>query len=104
MTGHYPITVTDPDEGCPYCGATTGVQPITGTSPKVQAWRCTQCDTSWAITVVNPQPYLDRLAATVELLGAARCLLRQVIELAEDADGLTDADLRARLLAQACAR
>jgi transposase-like protein len=47
-------TVTD-REACPYCGTTTGVQPITGTSPKVAAWRCTECATDWAITTVNPQ-------------------------------------------------
>jgi hypothetical protein len=33
------------------------VQPIAGTSPKVQAWSCT-CGTNWAITTVNPQPVL----------------------------------------------
>ncbi|MGH3775776.1 MAG: hypothetical protein ACRDRR_08565 [Pseudonocardiaceae bacterium] len=30
----------------------------------------------------DPQPYVDRLAATVELLGAASRTLRQVIALA----------------------
>jgi transcription elongation factor Elf1 len=60
------------DEACPYCGTTTGVQPTTDTSPKIPAWSCTVCRTNWAITVVNPQPYFDRLAATIEQLGATR--------------------------------
>jgi hypothetical protein len=41
--------------------------------------------TDWAITTVNPQPYFDCLAATVEQLGATRSVLRQVIMLADDA-------------------
>jgi hypothetical protein len=93
-------TVTDPGEACPYCRATTAVQPITGTSPKVQAWSCT-CGTDWAITTVNPQLYFDRLAATVEQLGATRSVLRQVITLADDAGTLPDRELWDRLLALA---
>ncbi len=42
------------------------------------------------VALVNPQPYLDRLAASVDL--------RQIITLADQAPGLTDAQLRARLL------
>ncbi|MGH3935572.1 MAG: hypothetical protein ACRDS1_11460 [Pseudonocardiaceae bacterium] len=75
-------------ESCPYCGATSGVQPIPASST-VQA--C--CETQWAITIVNPRPYLDRLTATM--------LLHQVIELADDAPRLTDRELRDRLLALA---
>jgi transposase-like protein len=82
---------------CPYCGATSGVQPTAGTSPKVQAWSCTACGTQWAISVVNPRPYFDRLAAAVEL-AAARSMLRQVIALVDQAPGLTDAQLRTRLV------
>lgn len=56
-------------------------------------------------TTVNPQPYLDRLAATVEQLGTARSILRQLIALADDAPGLTDVQLRNQLLVLAeCAR
>jgi hypothetical protein len=73
------------------------VQLITGTSPRVQAWSCAVCGTNWATTTVNPR-YGDRLAATVEQLHAARSVLRQVITLADDADTLTDQELRARLL------
>ena len=101
-SAHGPSTVTDPtdSDGCPMCGKTTRVQPITGTSPKVAAWRCTQCDTSWAVTTVrpSPQPYLDRLAATVEQLSATRSVLRQVIQLSGDAATLSDSELRAKLL------
>jgi hypothetical protein len=85
------------DESCPYCGDTTGVAPTPGTSPRVQAWTCTACRTDWAITVVNPQPYFDRLAATAEL-AAARSVLRQVIALADDVAMLSDKELRDRLL------
>ncbi|MGH3755326.1 MAG: hypothetical protein ACRDRP_22045 [Pseudonocardiaceae bacterium] len=48
-------TATDPTEAdtCPGCGATHGVQRITGTSPKVDAWMC-ECGMHWAITVANP--------------------------------------------------
>ncbi|MGH3777399.1 MAG: hypothetical protein ACRDRR_17015 [Pseudonocardiaceae bacterium] len=94
-------TGTTDIDPCPYCGTTTGVQPTTGTSPQVQAWLCTACGTSWAVTVVNPQPYLDQLAASVELLGAVRSVLRAVIALSDELPQLTDVELRARLLALA---
>jgi hypothetical protein len=66
-----------------------GVQ-STSAPPGVQAWSCTACQTSWTITTVNPRPYFDRLAATVEQLGATRSVLRQVISLADDAATLSD--------------
>jgi hypothetical protein len=81
------------DEACPYCGETSGVQ-STPAPPRVQAWTCTTCRTDWAITVVNPRLYFDRLAATVEQLGATRSVLRQLIRLSGDAPGLTDEQLR----------
>jgi hypothetical protein len=60
---------------------------------------------SWAISLVNPRgqrpAYFDRLAATVERLGATRSVLRAVITLADDAAMLSDAELRDRLLALA---
>jgi hypothetical protein len=56
------------DQACPGCGDTIGVQPTPGISPRVKAWSCTACRTDWAITVVNPRPYFDRLTATVERL------------------------------------
>jgi hypothetical protein len=87
------------DEACPYCGETSGVQ-STPAPPSVQAWSCTACRTDWAITVVNPQPYFDRLAATVEL-AVARSVLRQVITLADEVATLSDKELRDRLLALA---
>jgi hypothetical protein len=88
------------DKACPGCGDTTGVQPTPGISPRVKAWSCTTCRTNWAITVANPQPYFDQLAATVEQLGATRSVLRQVITLADNAATLPDAELRDRLLAR----
>jgi hypothetical protein len=49
----------------------------------------------------DPLAYLDQLTATVEELGRSRWMLRQVISLANDAPGLTDAQLRDRLVALA---
>jgi ribosomal protein L37AE/L43A len=98
MTEQGPSTVTDPtDDACPGCGATSGVQ-STLASPKVQAWTCTACRTDWAITVINPQTYFDRLAATVEQLSATRAVLRQVITLADHAVTLSDKELRDQLI------
>jgi hypothetical protein len=56
--------------------------------------------------VSPPQLYFDHLAATVEQLGAARSMLRQVCTLADDAATITDQQLRDRLLAlvEPCAR
>lgn len=53
----------------------------------------------WAHSV-NPQPFLDHLAGTVHL-AVARSTLRDVITLADQAPGLTDQELRARLVALA---
>ncbi|HEV7831690.1 MAG TPA: hypothetical protein VGP04_23225 [Pseudonocardiaceae bacterium] len=79
----YPVTPET--EVCPYCRATTtGVRAMPAPS-KVQAWTCTACSTEWAITTVNPQPYYDRLGATVEQVGATRSVLRQLIRLSGDA-------------------
>jgi hypothetical protein len=55
------------------------------------------CGTHWAVSVVNPRPYFDHLVAPVEF-AAARSMLRQVIALADQAPGLTDAQLRTRLV------
>ncbi|MGH3764905.1 MAG: hypothetical protein ACRDTX_07120 [Pseudonocardiaceae bacterium] len=89
-------------ESCPYCGGTTGVQVITDTPPIVQGWSCRECGTEWWISVINPRPrpFLDHLAGTVEL-AAARLTLRGVCALADQAPGLTDTELRARLVALA---
>jgi hypothetical protein len=45
--------------------------------------------------------YFDQLTATVEKRGRLRWMLGQVISLADDAPGLTDAQLLDRLLALA---
>jgi hypothetical protein len=50
------------------------------------------------ISVVNPRPFLDLLVATVEL-AATRSVLRELIMLADLAPGLTEEQLRFRLLA-----
>ncbi len=50
----------------PLLPAPTGVQPITGTSPVVQAWSCTACGTNWAITCTPRPAYLVDLGAAVE--------------------------------------
>jgi hypothetical protein len=96
MTGPSTVTGTG-NEACPYCGVTRGVQ-STPTPSRVQAWTCTVCRTDWAITVVNPQPYFDRLAAAAEQFGATRSVLRQLIRLGGDAPGLTDEQLRNKLV------
>ncbi len=45
--------------------------------------------------------YFDQLAATVEELGRLRWMLGQVVSLDDDAPGLTNAQLRDRLLSLA---
>ena len=53
----------------------------------------------------DPLAYLDELTATVEELGRSRWILGQILTLADDAPGLTDAQLRDRLLVLAgCSR
>jgi hypothetical protein len=54
----------------------------------------------WVILMVNPRPFLDLLVATVEL-AAARSVFRELIRLADQAPGLTEEQLRFRLLALA---
>lgn len=57
--------------------------------------------------VANSQgAYVEHLAATVEVLGAAPSVLRQVFALAEHLDTLTDRELWNRLLAlaESCVR
>jgi transposase-like protein len=82
----YPVA-----EACPACDRIEGVE-LTSTTARVEAWRCTLCGTSWAISVVNPHP-CDRQA------GAAHWILQQVAQLADDMSKLTDVELRDRLLA-----
>ncbi|MGH3764656.1 MAG: hypothetical protein ACRDTX_05830 [Pseudonocardiaceae bacterium] len=40
-------------DSCPHCGGTSGVQLITDTSPKVEAWSCTGYGTQWVVSPVN---------------------------------------------------
>ncbi len=78
------------------------MQPITGTSPKAQAWSCTACGLNWAITIVNPKPrpaYLADLGAAAQEIGRLRWTLRQVVMLADEMSKPTDVEPRDRLLA-----
>jgi hypothetical protein len=84
---------TDPTDldPCPYCGGTSGVKAIIGAPVTVRARSCRKCGTRWAVCVVAPpaQLFLDRLTVTV--------VLREVIALMQQAPGLSDDQLRARL-------
>lgn len=40
-------------EPCPACDQVEGVE-LTSSTARVQAWHCTRCCTSWAVSVVNP--------------------------------------------------
>ncbi len=97
MTEQRPSAVTGSDDGpCPYCGSAIGVNQVTDTSPKVQAWSCAECGTEWVISTIYPRPLRDQLTA-VELV-AARLVLREVIRLADQVPVLTAEQLRFRLL------
>jgi ribosomal protein L37AE/L43A len=89
------------DEACPYCGETSGVEPMPA-PPKVQAWSCSACTTEWAVTVANPHlrcAYPVDLAAAIGEISRLRWTLVQVITLADDAPTITDEQLRTRLRA-----
>jgi hypothetical protein len=64
---------TDPTEAdtCPGCGATHGVQRITGTSPTVDAAMCTACGLHGATTTVSPALSILGLLPTPQLRTAA---------------------------------
>jgi hypothetical protein len=87
---------------CPYCGATSGVRQTSDTG-RIQAWACDRCATDWAFTVPDSRTaaLLDDLGAVAQEIGRLRWTLRQVVTLADDAVGLTDVELRTRLLALA---
>jgi transposase-like protein len=88
---------------CPGCERSDGVEQ-TSAAPRAQAWHCSRCDLNWAISVVNPLPLpapLADLAAAAEEIDRLRWALGQVITLTDQAPGLTDAQLRERLLALA---
>jgi len=86
----------DPAKSCPYCEKTNDVQVIPDTPLKVKAWSCADCGTEWAVTAVTLQvrPWPDQLVVDV----VARSVLREVTTLAEQADTLTNGQLKARLL------
>ncbi len=88
-------------EECPGCARIDGAE-LTRCTSRVSAWKCIQCNTQWAISVVNPHlrpDYPATLAAAVEQLSTARSLLTQIITLAQDAPMITDVELRSRLVA-----
>jgi ribosomal protein L37AE/L43A len=91
-------TDTSDIDPCPHCDTTAGVRLISS-PPKVWAWSCAACGTRWVMSVVNPHLYLDRLAEAVAEAGRLRWLLRQVVQLADDAPTITDEQLRIRLRA-----
>jgi hypothetical protein len=85
-------------EGCPSCGETSGVEMFTDTLPKVQAWSCRVCGTDWAFTKVNlqmrPRPWRVQLAENL----ATFTVLQEITTLPDQADTLTDDQVRARLI------
>lgn len=50
-------------------------------------------------TLVNPQPYFDRLTAAIKRLNVARSLSRQLHTLAEEAHTFTNEQIADQLLA-----
>ena len=86
---------------CPYCGTISGVRQTSDTG-RIQAWSCDRCDTDWAFTVPDSHTAaLADLGAAAEEIGRLRWKLTQVVTLADDSVGLTDQELRTRLLALA---
>jgi hypothetical protein len=95
------MTASAAENCCPGCDETDGVEQTTATPHGVAAWTCTRCGMNWAVTLVNHgqrAAYFEQLAATVEEIGRPRWLLQQVVILADDAPGLSDEQLRDRLL------
>jgi hypothetical protein len=94
------VTGTTNIDPCPYCGTSDGVQPQPA-PPTVQAWKCA-CGLDWAISVVNPHlrsTHLADLAAAADEIARLRWKLAQVIAVADQAPGLTDEQLRTRVVA-----
>jgi transposase-like protein len=87
---------------CPCCGITSSVRQTSDTG-RIQAWACDHCNTDWAFTVPDSRTaaLLGDLGAPAQEIGRLRRVLRQVVMLADNAPGLTDEQLRARLLAVA---
>ena len=63
--------------------------------------RRTEADLGAAIDTSGRPDYLAQLCTAIEELARSRYLLGEVIELADDVPGLTDAELRDRLVALA---
>lgn len=96
----------------PGYGATIEAQPITNTSPNIQAGTRGACPTNWAVTTLtpSPQPFLTHLTTTVKQLHTTRSVLRHIIALADNSTTLLNEELQDHLatltetLTQACAR
>jgi len=71
LTEHLDAAQATETEPCPGCGATHGVQRITGTAPTVDAWMCAACGLHWACTVANPALSIISLLPTSQLRTAA---------------------------------
>jgi hypothetical protein len=71
---------------------------MAGTSPEVSAWSCAACGTQWAISNIRPQFSFARFAAAVQQLGCAWSILREVIALVGEIPGLSEDQLRTRLV------
>lgn len=89
-----PITAEPNRAGCPFCEDASAPRRVACESPQVQAWWCAACSSTWWSSVVNPQLYLDQLTREA----ATRSMLREVTTLAEEAPGLSDQQVRARLI------
>jgi transposase-like protein len=93
-------TATGTAEVCPYCRTCDGVRRTAGTG-RIHGWVCDHCDTSWAYTVPDTRAAVvltTDLGAAAQEIGRLRWTLRQVVMLADDAPGLTNEQLRSRLL------
>lgn len=86
-------------ESCPGCNQIEGVEQTSSTA-RVTAWKCTRCQTSWAMSLVNAH-LRDRAGDYAEQVGAARWILQQIVQLVDQMPELTDRELRTRLLALA---
>ncbi|MGH3898774.1 MAG: hypothetical protein ACRDTA_11085 [Pseudonocardiaceae bacterium] len=77
MAGLAPVV--DPEVTCPVCWSGEAIRQ-TSRTPLVEAFSCDRCDTRWAISVVNPRPFLDGIATAV----AVRSIADGIITLAPD--------------------
>lgn len=103
MTERGPCAVTAP-QACPCCGASHRIWQTADTG-RTQAWTCQRCGTNWAVCLVGSgsraAARLSEVDAVTQEIRWLRGTLHQLIALADEATGLSDHQLRARLLALA---